>query len=80
MASLATQGSAVRPASRHLLLEFAVMRIAMASRAGAVLESVGCNLGHNLRFLDRMTIRARNREMRALEGVAALLVKRDRKR
>lgn len=64
----------------HLLAELSVMRIDVASRAGAIFESVWDDFGRVSRGVNLVTFRTGDGQMRARERKAALLVRSNSER
>lgn len=78
MARFAPRRSTVRALLRHLIVEFAVVRVLVAAGAGAILKSIGDHFCGIRGPVNCMALRAGNRQVRPRQRVAALLVLRDR--
>ena len=70
----ATLWRAVRQTNGHHLSELAFVRILVAGSAASILKSVFYSVGLGSGFLDFMTIRANDRNMRACEGKSGGIV------
>lgn len=78
VAGFAAFRASIRAGLRHLLLELVSVRIGMAPQARTIRESVRHNLRRMFALSCRMAFRARDGEVSAGEGEAALLMLRDR--
>lgn len=78
VARLASHRRTVGANLGHLLAEFTMVRIGVASRAAAIFESVGYEFSGVARRIRFVAFRASDREMRTCQWEAALLVQRYR--